>query len=73
MSHAETEARQGGNAPRHPGPTAGPALPPPGGVSPAAGWWQAAAVLLLFGLVAHAWILKAGSDFEVFRLAGWRT
>ncbi|HZJ55459.1 MAG TPA: glycosyltransferase 87 family protein, partial [Myxococcaceae bacterium] len=31
------------------------------------------AVVLLLGLVAHAWVLKAGSDFEVFRLAAWRT
>ncbi len=59
MSHAETGARQEGNAPRHP--------------SGAEGWWRAAAALLLFGLVAHAWLLKAGSDFDVFWLAGWRT
>lgn len=73
MSHAETGARQEGNAPRHPGSSAGPTLPAPGGVSPSAGWWRAGALLLVFGLLAHAWILKAGSDFEVFRLAGWRT
>ena len=59
MSHAETGSRQAGNAgERDPG---------------SAERWRAATVLLLFGLIAHAWILKAGSDFEVFRLAGWRT
>ena len=72
MSHAETGARQEGNAPRHPGVPAGPVCASPDGGSPAARW-QTAAVLLLFGLVAHAWALKAGSDFEVFRLAGLRT
>jgi 4-amino-4-deoxy-L-arabinose transferase-like glycosyltransferase len=69
MSHAETGSRQGGNAPRHPGTT----FPGPERDSSSAERWRAAAVLLLFGLVAHAWSLKAGSDFEVFRLAAWRT
>ena len=69
MSHAETGARQEGNAPRHSATT----LPGPDGTPGSAARWHAAAVLLLFGLVAHAWSLKAGSDFEVFRLAGWRT
>ena len=69
MSHAETGARQEGNAPRHPATS----FPAPDGSPGSAARWHAAAVLLLFGLVAHAWSLKVGSDFEVFRLAGWRT
>ncbi|HVP59083.1 MAG TPA: glycosyltransferase 87 family protein [Myxococcaceae bacterium] len=69
MSHAETGARQEGNAPQHLAGT----IPRSAPASLSDGWWHAAAVLLLFGLVAHAWLLKAGSDFEVFRLAGWRT
>ena len=69
MSHAETRARQEGNAPRHPATS----FPAPDGSPGSAARWHAAAVLLLFGLVAHAWSLKVGSDFEVFRLAGWRT
>jgi hypothetical protein len=68
MSHAESGSRQGGNAPRHPPAT----FPTPASNPASASRWHAAAVLLLFGLVAHAWIVKAGSDFEVFRLAGWR-
>ena len=73
MSHAETGERQGGNAPRHPDVTGGPTFAPACKASPSALWWQAATAALLFGLVAHAWVLKAGSDFEVFRLAAWRT
>src|SRR5262249_15135730 len=67
MSHAETGSRQEGIAP--PGVTpAGRAFPGPS----ADLTWRVASVLLLAGLVIHAYLLKSGSDFQVFWLAGWR-
>ena len=69
MSHAETGATQEGNAPRRPEASLGLTVPTPTREDP----WRLAAVLLLVAVVAHTWLFKAGSDFDVFRLAGWRT